>query len=141
MTKVILYAVIGCAFVALAGCSSRVELPAPSPANQTATVSPPKAAFVHRSEAFETQSKLVEHFHKHGAEFGNVTVDQYLRLAQDERDKPAAPPVEEIRRADGVTTRFDSSTGGFLAFNGDHTIRTFFRPNDGRAYFIRQANR
>ena len=49
--------------------------------------------------------------------------------------------VLEIRRQDGVVSRFDRSTGSFIAVNADGTIRTFFRPKDGERYFRRQATR
>ena len=65
----------------------------------------------------------------------------YLRAAQTLRDAPAGANVLELRRNDGVVTRFDKASGAFLAVNGDGTIRTFFRPNDGEAYFRRQATR
>ena len=65
----------------------------------------------------------------------------YLRAAQTLRDQPAGGAVLELRRSDGVVTRFDKTSGAFLAVNRDGTIRTFFRPNDGEAYFRRQATR
>jgi len=40
-----------------------------------------------------------------------------------------------------VVTRFDRTSGAFLAFNSDGVIRTFFKPNDGERYFRRQAER
>ena len=49
--------------------------------------------------------------------------------------------VLEAVRSDGVVTRFDKVTGAFLAFNDDLTIRTYFKPNDGEAYFRRQSKR
>ena len=48
--------------------------------------------------------------------------------------------LEEVRD-DGRITRFDRTSGAFLAFDRDGIIRTFFRPNDGEAYFRRQAER
>jgi pyocin large subunit-like protein len=57
------------------------------------------------------------------------------------RDTVAGGDILEIQRADGVISRFDRSSGSFLAFNTDLVIRTFFRPNDGEAYFRRQARR
>lgn len=65
----------------------------------------------------------------------------YLRAAQTLRDQAAGGAVLELRRNDGVITRFDKASGAFLAVNRDGTIRTFFRPNDGEAYFRRQASR
>lgn len=91
--------------------------------------------------AFRSRTALEEHFQKHGREFGNVTMEQYLQAAQALRDAPVSGSIIELKRGDGVTTRFDRSSGAFLAFNRDRTIRTFFKPNDGEAYFRRQAAR
>jgi hypothetical protein len=103
--------------------------------------------------AFRSPERLAEHWRKHGREFGDVTMDEYLRLAQTLRDRPAwrVPPsglaagaaggVLEAVRRDGVVTRFDRASGAFLAFEADGTIRTFFKPHDGEAYFRRQLER
>jgi pyocin large subunit-like protein len=70
-----------------------------------------------------------------------VSEAEYLGLAQTLRDRSAGGDVLEIIRRDGVITRFDRSSGAFLAFNDDRTIRTFFKPNDGENYFRRQSKR
>jgi len=62
-------------------------------------------------------------------------------MAQDLRDRRAGRSVLEFSRRDGVITRFDRKSGSFLAFNRNLTIRTFFKPNDGEAYFKRQQRR
>ena len=90
---------------------------------------------------FRSRAQFNEHFQKHGGEFGRITQAEYLRLAQALRDAPVGGNIEEIRRGDGTVSRFDRSGGAFLAFNRDGTIRTFFKPNDGEAYFRRQASR
>lgn len=93
------------------------------------------------SPGFASRQRLVEHFEKHGAEFPGYGIDAYLRAAQSLRDAPVGGAVLELRRRDGVVTRFDRESGAFLAVNRDRTIRTYFRPNDGEAYFRRQASR
>jgi pyocin large subunit-like protein len=93
------------------------------------------------SPEFTTRAHLVEHFEKHGSEFPGLDMAAYLRAAQTLRDQPAGGDVLELRRRDGVVTRFDKASGAFVAVNRDGTIRTFFRPNDGEAYFRRQATR
>ncbi len=90
---------------------------------------------------FRTTRDLAEHHAKHAAEFGGISEPEYLRRAQRLRDRPAGPELLEVIRDDGVITRFDRTTGDFLAANPDGTIRTFFRPNGGEAYFQRQAQR
>jgi hypothetical protein len=95
----------------------------------------------HPEIGFATRQKLLDHFEKHGREFGRVTLREYLLMAQDLRDRPKGAGVLEFVRRDGVATRFDRKSGAFLALNRDRTIRTFFKPNDGEAYFQRQRSR
>jgi hypothetical protein len=91
---------------------------------------------------FRTRAKLDEHFAKHGREFGRLTIEDYVAMAQRLRDAPPGGDVLEIvRKTDGVISRYDRSSGAFLAVDPDGTIRTFFKPNDGEAYFRRQATR
>jgi pyocin large subunit-like protein len=99
---------------------------------------PPTAAV---SPGFTSRRNLEEHFEKHGEQFPGLSVTTYLAAAQMLRDAPQGGDVLELRRRDGVITRFDRATGAFLAVNRDGTIRTFFKPNDGEAYFRRQASR
>jgi pyocin large subunit-like protein len=93
------------------------------------------------SIGFASKEKLTQHFQKHGAEFGCKNEVAYLKLAQTLRDKPVGGAVLEAQRSDETITRFDRSSGAFLAFNPDKVIRTFFKPNDGEAYFKRQLRR
>jgi pyocin large subunit-like protein len=93
------------------------------------------------SVGFADERRLDEHFAKHGAEFGRISRQEYLRQAQLLRDTAAGGPVLEAVRNDGVVTRFDRQTGAFIAFNSNGVIRTFFKPNDGERYWRRQAER
>lgn len=122
--------------------------PAPTPVEPgTATQAP--AAVIATPEAlrpsgpgFRSQGSFEDHYSKHGREFGSITADQYLALAQRLRDAQVDDTVLEIvREVDGVITRFDRSNQHFGAYNRDGTIRTFFIPNDGESYFRRQALR
>jgi hypothetical protein len=90
---------------------------------------------------FADQRRLDEHYEKHGAEFGRLPKQEYLRQAQRLRDATVGGPILEAVRADGVVTRFDRGTGAFIAFNRNGVIRTFFKPNDGERYWRRQAER
>ncbi len=90
---------------------------------------------------FSTYEKWQDHFKKHGSEFGNISAEQYLVMAQQLRDSPPSQDILEIERKDHVTSRFERSSGNFLAFNRNRTIRTFFKPKDGERYFRRQAKK
>lgn len=90
---------------------------------------------------FRSARQFDDHYIKHGSEFGRISKQEYLRLAQQLRDAPKGGDVLEAVRADGVITRFQKKKGWFGAYNRDRTIRTFFIPNDGERYFWRQAKR
>ncbi len=117
--------------------------PAPSapqsPGARAEAASPP-SRFGDRG--FRSSAQLEEHFEKHGAEFGARSAAEYLGLARHLRDAPVGEDVlEATRPVDGVVSRYQRSTGAFLAFDADGTIRTFFKPNDGERYFRRQLTR
>ncbi|MES3036051.1 MAG: hypothetical protein V4813_18750 [Gemmatimonadota bacterium] len=114
---------------------------APSRADAPAPVTRPAEPSAGSTTGFASRQRLVEHFEKHGEEFPGLSMAAYLAAAQRLRDAAVGGDVLEVRRRDGVVTRFDRASGAFLAVNRDGTIRTFFRPNDGEAYFRRQASR
>ena len=118
--------------------------PPPSAARPPRTVPPPAvepAPHADRGAGFRSDARLREHYDKHGREFGAASAREYLAMARALRDRPLGPDVLEAARPDGVVTRFGRDTGAFLAFERDGTIRTFFRPRDGEAYFRRQRDR
>ena len=138
------------AFVVLAWIVLRSPTASVHPKAATPTVSPsvqtPPSRVQqmerHSTAGFRSRARLEEHFQKHGSEFGRVSITEYLVLAQTLRDAPAGGDVLElVRPSDGVVSRFDRVSGAFLAADADGTIRTFFKPNDGEAYFRRQAKR
>ena len=89
---------------------------------------------------FRSRERLEEHYAKHGREFGNISIEEYLALAQRLRDAAPGGDVLELRRPAGCA-RFDRASGAFGAYDDDGTIRTFFKPRDGESYFRRQARR
>ena len=79
---------------------------------------------------FSSRQKLVDHYQKHGREFGTITMEQYLRGAQELRDRPSGGAILEAARPDGSVTRFDRESGDFIAFNGKGVILTYFKPTE-----------
>jgi pyocin large subunit-like protein len=131
--------------IALAGvllASRATHRAAPPPASSAPpTVAGPSDQVAHPEIGFRSDEQLTEHFRKHGREFDAGDAGAYLALAQALRDRAAGGEVVEAVRHDRVVTRYDRASGAFIAFNPDLTIRTFFRPNDGEAYFRRQLER
>lgn len=104
------------------------------------TLSPLAMARPSGDVGFASREKLQQHYRKHGREFGRISAERYLRMAQELRDRPVGGNVLELRRDDGMA-RFDRGSGAFLACARNGTIRTFFRPVDGERYFQRQARK
>ena len=95
----------------------------------------------HPEIGFRTRARLTEHYRKHGREFRVKRAGDYLRLAQVLRDRPRSDDVLAFVRNDAVTCKYDRASGAFVAYDSDGTLRTFFRPRDGEAYFERQKTR
>ncbi len=92
-----------------------------------------------RGPGFRTEDMLEDHYARHGHEFGNISKQQYLRMAQHLRDSRTGKEVLETRRPDGGGAKFDVRHGWFVAYGADGTIRTFFVPAEGIRYFESQA--
>jgi pyocin large subunit-like protein len=90
---------------------------------------------------FRSRRQFDEHYAKHGREFGNISRQEYLELAQALRDAPAGGAILQAVTPEGIVSRFDRKTGAFGAYNPDRTIRTFFIPNAGERYFHGQASK
>ena len=135
-------AVLLAALTLFVGCgpTKPVQVPYPYAANRPKAPAKP-IDLVDEKVGFTSKAALDEHFNKHGKEFGDISKDEYLHRAQVLRDGILSADVVQFRRADNVITKFDRKSGGFIAFNRDLTIRTFFKPNDGERYFNRQKTR
>jgi pyocin large subunit-like protein len=106
------------------------------PIARVAGISLALALIVLASErGFRTQHLLEEHYAKYGQNFGKISQDQYLKMAQQLRDSKAGKNVLEAKRSDGSMVKFDTRNGAFVSFDADGTLRTFFVPRNGVRYF------
>lgn len=83
---------------------------------------------------FRTQEQYDQHYQKHGAEFGNISQEQYLAMANALINDPDALTKSD----DGDTLFYDKYENEFAVLSGDGYIRTFFKPDDGIDYWNRQ---
>ncbi|HMV46517.1 MAG TPA: hypothetical protein PKD31_02010 [Blastocatellia bacterium] len=94
------------------GCRQSNPAPALSkPALRAETK--PTSAQIRTDVGFATRQKFLDHYDKHGAEFGSISKEEYLRQAQELRDRPTGKDVLEVRRADGVITRLIEAAARF----------------------------
>lgn len=85
--------------------------------------------------SFRTSELYESHFVKHGAEFGNITKEQYLQMANSLiLSKTALTKNEE----DGDKIYYDADKNEFLVLSTDGYIRTFFKPDNGLDYYNKQ---
>ena len=109
--------------------------PGPDEATEQAPVSEveqaPAAAYTFRSV-----EKMQEHFEKHGAEFGYATVEEYLAGANRVVASPEA--LHKLEAEDGDDVYYLESTNEIVFVSTSGYLRTYFKPDNGKAYFDRQ---
>lgn len=91
---------------------------------------------------FAGKKDITWHLNKHKADFDGWTEEQYLQRARELLMKPlSSDELEEITRSDGSISRYCFSTNEFIATTSDGNIRTFFKPEHGKEYWIDEHTR
>lgn len=85
---------------------------------------------------FRKAEYLQEHFEKHGAEFGYASAEEYLAGAN--RVIASADALHKLEAEDGDDVYYLEATNEFVIVSTDGFLRTYFKPEDGKAYFDRQ---
>jgi hypothetical protein len=81
------------------------------------------------AESWRDPATLVEHFARHGPDFGSVSEDDYARQACAFLQRSQALGLPTKIDSKGIIRIYDPNTNTFGAFNSDGTTRTFFRPD------------
>lgn len=84
---------------------------------------------------FPTEKSLNGHFKNHGKEFGDITIEEYQKMASDLLSKPTSDKIlgyqTELRRV-----RYDIDNNIYVLGNPKvHKINTMFKPDLGREYY------
>ncbi|MCI2062137.1 MAG: hypothetical protein LKJ83_05125 [Eubacteriaceae bacterium] len=90
---------------------------------------------------FRSRALLDSHYEKHVQdqdEFGSITRDEYLKMAQNLVDHPGKSVLTK-QDSDGNTLYYDKDNNTFAVKSSDGYIRTFFKPQDGIDYYDRQT--
>lgn len=87
--------------------------------------------------SFRTDELMDVHFKKHKDEFGDITIDEYLKGANNLINQ-LSDTVLTKTEDDGDTLYYDTKTWEFVVLSKDGYIRTYFIPEDGIDYFNRK---
>lgn len=85
---------------------------------------------------FRNTKLLDEHYKKHGVEMGFSSAEEYEIAASAVVNSSAA--LQKTEKEDGDFVYYLEKTNEFVIVSTDGYIRTYFYPNDGKAYFDRQ---
>ncbi len=85
---------------------------------------------------FRTDKLLAEHFRKHGDEFNYATEDEYVEGANQVINDPDS--LQKSESEDGDRIFYLERTNEIVFVSADGFIRTYFKPDSGKAYFDRQ---
>lgn len=87
---------------------------------------------------FRNDKLFNSHYEKHGAEFGDITQDEYLELANELINAKGDNILHKTEKEDGDFLYYNTDTNEFLVLSTDGYIRTFFKPTAGLDYWERQ---
>ncbi|MGN0603730.1 MAG: hypothetical protein ACI4I2_07100 [Oscillospiraceae bacterium] len=87
---------------------------------------------------FRNDKLFDSHYEKHGAEFGDITQDEYLALANELINAKGDNILHKTEKEDGDYLYYNTETNEFLVLSTDGYIRTFFKPDAGIDYWERQ---
>ncbi|MBR1392744.1 MAG: hypothetical protein IJ561_02795 [Ruminococcus sp.] len=102
----------------------------------TAATTEPEKEYIEYS--FRSKKLFDDHYAKHGAEFGDITQEEYLKLANDLLNSEADTILHKKEKEDNDDVFYDTATGYFLVLSTDGYIRTFFIPDRGIDYYNKQ---
>lgn len=85
---------------------------------------------------FRTKKLRDQHYSKHGAEMGFANADDYRRAASDVVNDPDA--LHKTEKEDGDDVYYLEATNEFVVVSKDGFLRTYFKPDKGKAYFDKQ---
>lgn len=85
---------------------------------------------------FRNDKYLLQHFEKHGSEFGYETKEEYLAGAN--RVISSKDALHKTEAEDGDDVYYLENSNEFVIVSVDGYIRTYFKPSGGIDYYNRQ---
>ena len=104
-----------------------------------------KSATIEKSDKplrpFASEQVFQKHYDKHQHEFGEISMQEYLELANTLAVAPVSDDVVQLVRSDGSISKYCFSTNEFVVVTADGKIRTYFKPADKEAYWDEELKR
>jgi len=98
-----------------------------------------KVAVAVAEKAKFADSRLTDHFIRHGSDFGAQTAAEYEKIASNFLTKAKPEGVlEKVRPNTGDILRYNPTTNEFGILSNNGVIRTYFKPKRGLEYFNAQ---
>ncbi|SFD17164.1 hypothetical protein [Ruminococcus albus] len=85
---------------------------------------------------FRTKKQRDQHYEKHGIDMGFANADDYRKAASDVVNNPTA--LHKTEKEDGDDVYYIEETNEFVIVSKDGYLRTYFKPDKGKAYYDRQ---
>lgn len=90
---------------------------------------------------FQTDKKLAKHLEGHLNEFPGLAASEYIQRARELLAAKLSADVEGFIGRDGFVFKYRNSTNEFALGHFGGSISTFFKPKDGREYFVDQIKK
>lgn len=84
---------------------------------------------------------LAGHLKNHGKDFGFTTETEYLQGARRFFEKPLTPTTEAFTSNQGWYFRYGKATNEFGLINNYGGISTYYKPDEGYAYWLREIEK
>ncbi len=81
---------------------------------------------------------LVDHFQRHGKDFGAKSAEEYANMASDFLGRAQKENLPTKIDSKGLIRVYEPKTNTFGAYNPDGTTATFYKPPQGQKYWDRQ---
>ena len=85
---------------------------------------------------FRTKKLRDQHYEKHGIDMGFTNADDYRKAASDVVNSPDA--LHKTEKEDGDDIYYIEETNEFVVVSKDGYLRTYFKPDKGKAYYDKQ---
>ncbi len=86
--------------------------------------------------SFRNDKRLYEHYKKHGIDMGFNSPEAYLSAANEAVHNPDA--LIKLEKEDKDYVFYVEATNEFAVVSRDGYLRTYFYPNGGKSYYLRQ---